>query len=114
MSLLLPQICIHRVDNYISKQQIFETFRSLKIGFIEKIIEIPLRHDDTGKRVIVKFKTWVDNDVSKRILQRFALKKDIKIMYDYPWYWVAHDATILQAADHTEPNNHCIPASRTL
>ena len=110
----LPQICIHRVDNYISKQQIFETFRSLKIGFIEKIIEIPLRHDDTGKRVIVKFKTWVENDVSKRILQRFALKKDIKIMYDYPWYWVAHDATILQAADHTEPNNHCIPVPRTL
>lgn len=83
-------ICIPRVDNAIPKQKIFETICSLRIGFIERIIETPLKHDETGKRVIIKFKTWVDNETSKRITQRFQDNKDIKIVYDFPWYWVAY------------------------
>ena len=82
-------ICIPRVDNMISKQEIFEKIRSLHIGFIEKIVEIPSKTDDT-KRVIVKFKTWVENELSNRILCRFAEDKDIKIVYNEPWYWVAY------------------------
>jgi hypothetical protein len=83
-------ICIPRVDNTIPKQKIFETICSLRIGFVERIIETPLKHDDTGKRVIIKFKTWVDNETSKRITQRFQENKDIKIVYNFPWYWVAY------------------------
>jgi hypothetical protein len=85
-------ICIPRVDNTISKQEIFEKIRSLHIGFIEKIVEIPSKTDDT-KRVIVKFKTWVENELSNRILWRFAANKDIKIVYNDPWYWVAYQIT---------------------
>jgi hypothetical protein len=83
-------ICIPRVDNTIPKQKIFETICSLRIGFVDRIIETPLKHDDTGKRVIIKFKTWVDNETSKRITQRFQENKDIKIVYNFPWYWVAY------------------------
>jgi hypothetical protein len=83
-------ICIPRVDNTIPKQKIFETICSLRIGFVERIIETPLKHDDTGKRVIIKFKTWVDNETSKRITKRFQENKDIKIVYNFPWYWVAY------------------------
>ena len=73
-------ICIPRIDNMISKQEIFEKIRSL---------HIPSKTDDT-KRVIVKFKTWVENELSNRILCRFAEDKDIKIVYNDPWYWVAY------------------------
>jgi hypothetical protein len=83
-------ICIPRVDSTIAKQEIFEKIRDLRVGFIEKIIEIPNKNDETSKRVIVKFKTWVENDVSKMILCRFEEKKDIKIVYNDPWYWVAY------------------------
>ena len=34
-------ICIPKVDSTIAKQEIFEKIRDLRIGFIEKIIEIP-------------------------------------------------------------------------
>jgi hypothetical protein len=85
-------ICIPRVDNRIPKQKIFETICSLRIGFIERIIETPLKHDDTGKRVVIKFKTWVENETSKRIVQRFQENKDIKIVYNFPWYWIAYPA----------------------
>jgi hypothetical protein len=83
-------ICIPRVDVSISKQEIFEKIRSLRIGFIEKIIEIPVKNDETSKRVIIKFKTWVENEISNRIINRFKENKDIKIIYNDPWYWVAY------------------------
>jgi len=83
-------ICIPRVDNIIPKQIIFEKICDLRIGYIEKIIEVPLKNDETGKRVIIKFKTWVENKTSNQIINRFADKKDIKIVYNDPWYWVAY------------------------
>jgi hypothetical protein len=83
-------ICIPRVDNNISKQQIFETICALRIGYIDKITEIPLKNDETGKRIIIKFKTWVENEKSRLILNRFQENKDIKIVYNNPWYWVAY------------------------
>jgi hypothetical protein len=83
-------ICIPRVDASIPKQKIFETICALRIGFIDRIIETPLKHDDAGKRVVIKFKTWVENDTSTRIMKRFEENKDIKIMYNFPWYWVAY------------------------
>ena len=83
-------ICIPKVDISISKQEIFDKIRALRVGFIEKIIEIPLKNDETSKRVIVKFKTWVENELSSRILSRFAENKDIKIVHNDPWYWVAY------------------------
>ena len=83
-------ICIPRVDNIIQKKTIFEKICALRIGFIEKIIEVPLKNDETGKRVIIKFKTWVENETSNQITNRFAENKDIKIVYNDPWYWVAY------------------------
>ena len=83
-------ICIPKVDTNITKQEIFDKIRALRVGFIEKIIEIPLKNDEMSKRVIVKFKTWVESDLSNKILCRFEENKDIKIVYNDPWYWVAY------------------------
>lgn len=83
-------ICIPRVDNTIEKQSIFDSICALRIGFIEKIIEIPLKNDQSGKQVIIKFKTWVENETSAKITSRFNENKNIKIIYNYPWYWVAY------------------------
>jgi hypothetical protein len=74
----------------VKKQKIFEVFGALKVGFIDKITEIPLRNDDTGKRVVIKFRTWVDTPLSKRIMTRLDSGNDIKIVYDNPWFWVVN------------------------
>ena len=83
-------MCIPRVNNTIPRQYIFQVISSLKIGYIDKIFEYPSKTDASVKRVIVKFKSWVDNPTSNIIAQRFANNKDIKIVYDEPWYWIAY------------------------
>ena len=83
-------ICIPRVDNSISRQTIFDYIRAMRVGFIDRIIEIPLKNDQTGKQFIIKFKTWVNNETSEKIMKRFDENKNIKIVYNYPWYWVAY------------------------
>jgi hypothetical protein len=81
-------LCIPRVDTDIDKQLVFNVFKSLRIGYIGYINEIPLKHDTTGKRIVIKFKTWVENDLSKRIMERLDAGKDIKIVFKEPGYWL--------------------------
>lgn len=81
-------LCIPRMDAHIPRSKIFETFSKYKIGFIDKIFEIPLKIDANYKRVIIKFRTWVSNPVSDFILNRLNDNKDFKVVYDDPWYWV--------------------------
>ena len=83
-------IYIPRVSTSIQRQKIFEIFSNLRIGFIDKIIEYPNKIDNTIKRVLVKFKTWVINDNSHLIMKRFNENKDIKIVYSDPWFWTAY------------------------
>jgi hypothetical protein len=83
-------IYIPRVSATIPRQKIFEIFSNLKVGFIDKIIEYPLKNDATTKRVLVKFKTWVNNKNSQIIMARFSEDRDIKIVYDDPWFWTAY------------------------
>lgn len=84
---LSTTVCIPRVNNNISKQFIFRIFCELKVGFIEKIVEIPIKNDDLHKRVIIKIK-WNDTEVSKIIRDRFESGKNVKIMYSEPSYWI--------------------------
>jgi hypothetical protein len=81
-------LCIPRVDSQIDKQEIFNVFKSLHVGYIGHISEIPLKNDVTGKRIVVKFKTWVENELSKRIMERLDAGKDIKIVFKEPGYWL--------------------------
>ena len=86
-------LCIPRVNAEIKKQEIFDAFSALRVGFIDRIMEMPLRNDETGKRVLIKFRTWVDTPTSVRIMERLDAGKDIKLVYDKPWYWVVYKWT---------------------
>jgi hypothetical protein len=83
-------IYIPRVSVLIPRQKIFERFSGLRIGFIDKITEHPHKTDGSVKRVLIKFKTWVENPNSTIIMNRFNENKDIKIVFDDPWYWTAY------------------------
>jgi hypothetical protein len=80
-------LCIPRVDASISKDYIYKTISKLKFGYIQNIIEIPLRNDPSYKRIIIKL-FWNDNE--PRIM---TIKKNLyelgslKIVHNMPWYW---------------------------
>lgn len=80
------EICIPRVDNTINKTQIFEFFKKLKIGYIIKIIENPLKNEPTGKRVLIKI-DWNNSKNSIYLQERLKTNQPINMVYSFPFYW---------------------------
>ena len=82
----IDSICIPRIDTTVTKEYIFGVLCKLKIGYIEKINEIPLRNDNKHKRIIIKMR-WNESDNSINIQKRLSDGETIKLVYDMPWYW---------------------------
>ena len=80
-------VCIPRIETTISKEYIFNIFSKLKIGYIERIIEIPLRNDAKHKRIIIKLRWNEMNKTSMNIKTRLEKNETIKVVHDMPWYW---------------------------
>jgi hypothetical protein len=79
-------LCIPRMKTTISKDYIHERLCNLKLGKIEKIIEIPLKNDPTHKRVL--FRTTIDNiDTTAKLIDHLKDRGYINFVYDTPWYW---------------------------
>ena len=79
-------ICIPRMDANISRDFIFKTFVQLNIGFIENIIEIPIRTTENHKRVILKIR-WNQSDMSKKIQSRLHADQCVNIVHKFPFFW---------------------------
>ena len=79
-------LCIPRMETKIKKDYIFNIFRRLDIGNIEKITELPLRIDPQFKCIQIKIK-WNDTQKAKDIQARLDAKLPVNIVYDEPWYW---------------------------
>lgn len=80
-------LCIPRIDITTTKSYIFEKFCLLNIGFIEKIIEIPICGDQLYKRIIIKLK-WNSSENAKYFMDRFEKGLNIKIVHSDPWFWI--------------------------
>ena len=87
MSIVNNSICIPRIDANIPKSCIINAFESLNIGKLEGVFEIPFKDSNKYKRIIVKI-SWNDSDMSKHILSRFQEGKNVKIVYEAPWFWI--------------------------
>ena len=80
-------ICIPRIETAITKEYIFKTFIDLKIGYIQRISEIPLRNDPTHKRVIINLQ-WNNNAQNAIYIQKKMTELgSVKLVHDMPWYW---------------------------
>ena len=82
----LQSICIPKMEKTIRREKIFNTFRKLNIGYIERITEIPLKNDKEYKRVIIRLK-WNETEQSKVIQSRLINSEPINIVYELPWFW---------------------------
>lgn len=79
-------LCIPRMENKIIKKEIFNVFKKLNIGYIEKIIELPLKNETEYKRIIIKIK-WNNTQQSEKIQSRLHNGEPVYIVYEMPWFW---------------------------
>jgi len=82
-------LCIPRVFSNIGEKQIRGVFYALKLGHIGRI-DIVNKISEKGKRVnrvFIHFEQWFDTENAISALKLLNEGKDIKIIYDDPWFW---------------------------
>lgn len=82
-------LCIPRVAPSVYKKDIYDIFNRLNIGEISRVdlIERQTANGEKFKRVFVHFKTWYNNEKANQMKERFDSGKDVKLVYDDPWFW---------------------------
>jgi hypothetical protein len=85
----IPSLCIPRVFSNIDESRIRRIFNELDMGEIERI-DIVGKTTEKGEkfnRVFVHFKKWFVNKNADIARERLINGKEIKIIYDDPWFW---------------------------
>jgi hypothetical protein len=114
-----PSLCIPRVHSNISEKRIYTIFIKLKLGIISKIDIIQKNKEDKFKLVFIHFKEWFREGNALIARERLMNGKEIKVIYDDPWFWKisalrekpkkTHKIPILQLdetdKDETDENN---------
>ena len=85
----VPVLCIPRVYPNISEGRIRKIFDDLDMGALERI-DIVSKTSEKGEkfnRVFVHFRRWNNSDNANTARERLLNGKEIKIIYDDPWFW---------------------------
>lgn len=85
----VPVLCIPRVYPNISKSRISRIFDDLNMGTLERIDFVSKASEKGEKfnRVFVHFRRWNDTENANIARERLLNGKEIKIIYDDPWFW---------------------------
>jgi hypothetical protein len=85
----VPSVCIPRVYPNINESRIRKIFEDLTLGIIDRIDIIGKTTDKKEKfnRVFIHFKRWFTDGNAEIARERLLNGKDIKIIYDEPWFW---------------------------
>jgi hypothetical protein len=83
-----PSLFIPHVFPNISEGRIRRIFDELALGEIAKI-DMVERTNERGpyKRVYIHFHKWYKNEEAENARRRLLGGKEIKIVYDEPWFW---------------------------
>ena len=82
-------LCIPRVFSNIGEKRIRSVFYALKLGHIGRI-DIVSKISERGEkfnRVFIHFERWFDTENAISALKLLNDGKDIKVIYDDPWFW---------------------------
>jgi hypothetical protein len=85
----VPVMCIPRVFPNINEGRIRRIFDELNMGEIERV-DIVGKSTEKGEkfnRVFVHFRKWFSNKNADTARERLINGKEIKIIYDEPWFW---------------------------
>ena len=102
----LPSMCIPRVYPNISEGRIRKIFDELNIGVIERV-DIVSKNTEKGEkfnRVFIHMDRWFHNSNASVARERLLGGKDIKIIYDDPWFWKV--SAYKPAAEGSSSNNN--------
>jgi hypothetical protein len=84
-----PSLCIPRVFLNVDEKRIRHIFDELDMGVIQRI-DIVNKTTEKGEkfnRVFVHFARWFDTENAVIARERLLEGKEIKIIYDDPWFW---------------------------
>ena len=85
----VPILCIPRVYPNVTESRIRKVFDDLDMGILERV-DIVSKKSVKGEnfnRVFVHFKRWNNSENANITRERLLNGKDIKIIYDDPWFW---------------------------
>ena len=85
----IPSLCIPRVFSNINKNQIYKVINELELGEIDRI-DIVNKNPEKGEKynlVFIHIKKWFTNENALIAQERLTNGKEIKIIYDDPWFW---------------------------
>jgi len=85
----VPSLCIPRVYSNIDEARIRRVFEELDMGDIQRIDVIGKTNEkgDKFNRIFVHFKQWNASENANIARERLINGKEIKILYDDPWFW---------------------------
>ena len=100
----VPSLCIPRVFSNWTESRIRRIFDDLAMGEIQRIDVISKTTEKGEKfnRVFVHFKRWFSNQNSDMARERLLNGKEIKIVYDDPWFWKVSAYREAKKSDHKE------------
>jgi len=84
-----PSLCIPRAFNNITEQRIRKIFQDLSLGKVS-CIDMKAHTNEKGEvfnRVYIHFEKWFWNEDAQIARRKLILGKEIKIIYDNPWFW---------------------------
>jgi hypothetical protein len=82
---MTQSLCIPRVFTHITQAQIRNTIDDLRLGQIDRVDVI--KKGDKFNIVFIHFKKWYDTDNARLAKDRLENGKEIKVIYESPWYW---------------------------
>jgi hypothetical protein len=85
----VPVLCIPRVYSNISESRIRRILNDLDMGTIDHIDMVSKSNDKGEKfnRVFIHYHHWNNSDNANNARERLLNGKEIKIIYDEPWFW---------------------------
>jgi len=85
----VPSMCIPRTFVNITRSHVYKTINDLNLGVIDHI-DMVRRKNEKGEdfqRVFIHFSKWHSNSVADRARTLLLSGKEIKVIYDDPWFW---------------------------
>lgn len=85
----VPSMCIPRTFINITRNHVYKTINDLDLGVIDHI-DMVRRKNEKGEdfqRVFIHFSKWHSNSVADRARTLLLSGKEIKVIYDDPWFW---------------------------
>lgn len=83
----IMNLCIPRMNTNTSKEEVFNILKELKIGFIQKVTEVPHKNDPRQKRLLMRVSGAMHNNNFSNFKNQIEEHGSIKLVYDTPWYW---------------------------